>query len=177
MSFLPRDQRYGLVLDLGCGLGTLARHLAARAEKVIGMDVAQAALDRARVTHAEISNLSFEQGDILDLPRDMNGKFDRIAITDTLYYLPELTEEKLNSIALRVADLLAPNGLCMLTDLYFFRWDKATRLSIRMHQAFASSPRFRSIAEHKRPFYVTTLFRASSAVLSGKRFGTADQLS
>jgi SAM-dependent methyltransferase len=161
ISFLPEDTVYGLALDLGCGLGSLARHLALRAKHVIGMDVAQTAVDRARIMHADITNLSFEQGDILDIPAMWNGKVDLITITDTLYYLPDLTEEKLNSIALRIADLLAPGGICMLTDHFFFRWDRATRLSLQIHRVFASSPRFRSIAEYKRPFYLTTLLRAS----------------
>jgi SAM-dependent methyltransferase len=173
MSFLPIDRHYGLALDLGCGLGSLARHLASRAKKVVGMDVAQAAVDRARIMHADISNLGFEQGDILDTPADLNGKVDLITITDTLYYLPGLTDEKLNLIALRIGDLLAPNGICLLTDHFFFRWDRATRLSIQIHRAFASSPRFRSMSEHKRPFYLTTLLSAS---IPRKESETLDQV-
>jgi SAM-dependent methyltransferase len=161
MSFLPKDRVYGLVLDLGCGLGSLARHLASRAKHVIGIDIAQAAVDRARIMHVDIANLGFEQGDILDIPAELDGKVDLITIADTLYYLPNLTEEKLNCIALRIRDLLAPGGICMLTDHFFFRWHKATRLSIQIHRAFSSSPRFRSIAEHTRPFYLTTLLRAA----------------
>src|SRR5258706_13962980 len=51
MSLLP-DRRFGRALDLGCGLGALSSLLATRADSVLGLDVAQTAVDNARNRHA-----------------------------------------------------------------------------------------------------------------------------
>jgi SAM-dependent methyltransferase len=161
MSFLPTHRRYGYALDLGCGLGSLTRRLSRRAEASLGMDIAQAAVDRARENNARIPNLRFERGDILHLPCELNGRFEIITIVDTIYYLSPMSDDLLSSLADRMSDLLTPGGICMLTNHFFFPWDKETRLSRRIHNAFASSPRFRLISEHWRPFYLTTLLTVS----------------
>jgi len=168
-SLIPANRRYTHALDLGCGLGTLSRLLAHRVERALGLDVAQAAIDRARKTHVAASNLRFEQADILDLPAEMNGRFDLITIVDTVYYLRSVHDHSLEEIASRVADLLAPNGLCVLSNHFFFPWDKETRLSRRIHDAFIQSKRLRRISEHWRPFYLTTLLESTSA--GGDGFG------
>ena len=158
MSLLPPDRRFGRALDLGCGLGTLSCLLAARADSVLGLDVAQTAVDHARKRHAARSNLSFQRGDILDLSNRLNGQFDILVIADTLYYLPSSSEVSLDAIVDKIADLLAPGGICVLTNhLFAFGWDGATRRSRRIHRAFCRSPRFRLISKHWRPFFLTTL--------------------
>ena len=162
VSLIPRDRRYGHALDLGCGLGTMLRLLAYRVEHALGLDVAQTAIDRARNTHGNSPNLRFEQADILDLPAELNGRFDLITVVDTVYYLPSVHDDSLKSIASRIADLLAPGGLCVLSNHFFFPWDKETRLSRRIHRAFTRSPRFRFVSEHWRPFYLTTLLESAS---------------
>ena len=48
IAALPYGRRYGRALDLGCGLGLLSQALAARSDKVLGLDIAQEAVDRAR---------------------------------------------------------------------------------------------------------------------------------
>jgi SAM-dependent methyltransferase len=157
MSFLPTNRRYGHALDLGCGLGSLACRLSGRAEASLGMDIAQAAVDRARDNNARIPNLHFEQGDILHLPCELNGRFEIVTIVDTIYYISPMSDDLVQSLAHRIADLLVPGGICMLTNHFFFPWDKETRLSRRIHDAFSSSPRFQLVSEHWRPFYLTTL--------------------
>jgi 2-polyprenyl-3-methyl-5-hydroxy-6-metoxy-1,4-benzoquinol methylase len=162
MSLLPTGRRFRRALDLGCGLGGLSCLLAARADSALGLDVAQTAIDRARKRHAARSNLSFQHGDILDLSKGLNGQFDIVVIADTLYYLPSTSDVSLDAIVNRIADLLAPEGICVLTNhLFAFGWDEATRLSRRIHRAFCRSPRFRLISKHWRPFFLTTLLAVS----------------
>jgi SAM-dependent methyltransferase len=166
MSLLPTDRRFGRALDLGCGLGTLSCLLAARADSVLGLDVAQTAVDHARKRHAARSNLSFQRGDILNLSNELNGQFDILVIADTLYYLPSTSEVSLDAIADKIADLLVPGGICVLTNhLFALGWDEATRLSRRIHRAFCRSPRFRLISKHWRPFFLTTLLAVSTKPL------------
>lgn len=158
-SLLPPG-RFRRALDLGCGLGLLSRHLAARADAVMGVDVAPSAVARARVLHADRPNLRFEAHDLLDLPRSFDGSFDLVAVADVLYYLSPLDDTLLKSIAARIAGLLTPGGTCLLANHYFFRADPESRRSRRIHDAFARSPRFTVSSEHRRPFYLATLLQA-----------------
>ena len=156
LDMLPAG-RFARALDLGCGLGLMSRLLARRSDQVLGLDLAQAAVDRARTAHADVAHLTFEQGDALDLPRSMDGQFDLLAVADILYYLSPLDDAVLKALAMRLADLLAPGGVLLLANHFFFSADPDSRLSRRIHRAFAWSPRFRVISEHRRAFFLATV--------------------
>lgn len=162
-GLLP-DRRYGRVLDLGSGLGLFGRRVADRADSVLGVDISEAAVQRARVLHAGQANMRFEQGDVQSLPARWVGQFDLILLADTLYYLPPpLTDATLKAVALAVAALLAPGGLCLLANHFFFAADPDSRLSRRVHQAFAWSPGFSVVSEHRRPFYLVSVLANPTA--------------
>lgn len=164
-ALLPPGRRFERVLDLGTGLGLLGRRIAGRAEEVLGLDISQNAVNQARLLHADVANLRFERGDVRDLPTALDGSFDLVVLADTLYYLPPpLSDEALKAIALRVATLLAPGGLCLLANHYFFAADPDSRLSRRIHRAFAWSPGFHVVSEHRRPFYLVSLLEEASVV-------------
>lgn len=156
MSLLP-SKRYQRALDLGCGLGLMSRHLATRADTVVGIDVAPSAVARARALHADQPNLEFETHNLLDLPTSLDGSFDLVVVADVLYYLSPLPDALLKAIALRIADLLAPDGLCILVNHYFFQLDPESRRSRRIHDAFNWSPRFSLQAETRHAFYLVSL--------------------
>jgi len=64
-KLLPRN----LVLaDVGCGTGSLTVELARFAEKVIGVDLSQEMLRRARNVAKDLRNVEFRRGDALKLP-------------------------------------------------------------------------------------------------------------
>jgi len=161
MSLLPA-RRYRRALDLGCGLGLLSRHLAVRAESVVGIDISPSAVARARALHADQPNLLFEAHDVLNLPGSFDGSFDLVVVADVLYYLTPLPDTLLKAIALRIADLLAPGGLCMLVNHYFFRLDPESRRSRRIHDAFNWSSRFTLQDETRRAFYLVSLLSEAS---------------
>jgi SAM-dependent methyltransferase len=144
-------------LDLGCGLGLLAQLLAPHVDELLGLDIAEAAVERARQRAAEFPNLRFEQADILDLPRTLDHSFDLVLLADTLYYLSPLDDATLERMALRVADLLTPGGLCVLVNHYFFAVDPDSRVSRRIHRAFTRSPRFRLESERRKPFFLVSM--------------------
>ena len=157
-GLLPPGRRFGRALDLGAGLGLLGRQVAGRTGSVLGLDISQAAVEGARSRHAETPNLTFERGDVLDLPHSLDGRFDLVMIADTLYYLPRpITDTVLKAVALRVAALLAPGGVCLLANHYFFAADADSRLSRRIHRAFAWCPGLDVQSEHRRPFYLVSL--------------------
>jgi SAM-dependent methyltransferase len=167
LSFLPIGRHFVRALDLGCGLGILARRLADRADAVLGLDVAQPAIDRARARYGGISHLNFAQNDIFDLPAEMNGTFDLVMLADTLYYAPIVTDAAFRIIAARVADLLMPGGICVVVNHYFI-WDEPTILSRRIFAAFRQAPELQFLAQHWRPFYHTMILAAAPSSISGR---------
>lgn len=163
ISFLPRGKRFARVLDLGCGAGVLSGLLAHIGDDVLGMDIAQTAVDLARTNALEraVGNVRFEQGDITALPDSMDGGFDLVVVADTIYYLDKTDDASLAVVAERVARLLAPGGTCMIANHYFFRADKDSRLSRRIHDAFAALAGLRVTSQHRRAFYIATLLAAT----------------
>ncbi len=155
-ALLPR-KRFDYALDLGCGLGLLSQRLTERAERVLGIDFAPAAVDNARRRGAAFNNLAFEPGDILNLPASLDGRFDLVVVADVLYYLSPLDEAVLHSVVRRIADLLTPGGTCLLTNHFFFTADPDSRVSRRIHRAFRACPRFAVTSEHRRAFFLATL--------------------
>ena len=157
-GLLPPGRRFGQALDIGSGHGLLGRRIAARADSVLGIDISQNAVEQARMHNADLANLHFERCDIRDLPASYNGRFDLVMLTDMLYYLPHpLTDAAIKAVALRVGGLLAPDGLLLLANHFFFAGDRDSRLSRRIHRAFAWSPAFDIVSEHRRPFYLVSL--------------------
>lgn len=100
----------GRALDLGSGTGAFSRRLAARADHVLGIDLAPEMLRVARERSAGIPNLDFEERDFSewDAPRE---RFDAIASIATLHHLP------LAPTLARMRDALRPGGLLLVLDL------------------------------------------------------------
>jgi SAM-dependent methyltransferase len=157
IGFLP-ERRYACALDIGCGLGLLSQKLALRAQNVLGMDLSAAAIEHARVRGATFDNLQFQQGDILDLPSSLDGQFDLVVVADVIYYLQELDEQLLKRLANRIADLLSPGGTLLLANHFFIASDSSSKISRKIHRVFLECPRFALLVEHRRAFFLTSLF-------------------
>ncbi len=158
---LPPGRRYRRVLDLGSGLGALSLALTALSDDVLGLDLAQAAVDQATARARGTPGLRFAQADMAALDPALDGSFDLVVVADTIYYLDDLDDGALKAHAARVARLLAPGGLCLLANHYFFSADRDSRLSRRIHDAFAWSPGFTLMSTERRPFYLASLLAAS----------------
>ena len=65
-----------VVVDIGCGVGRLTRALAARAERVYGIDVSEEMLARAREHNAELENVEWLHGSGHDLSGVPDGAVD-----------------------------------------------------------------------------------------------------
>ena len=160
-ALLPPGRQFVQALDLGSGLGLLGRRLAGHADAVLGLDISRRAVEHARALNADAPGLRFDQGDIRDIPAAMDGCFDLVAIADTIYYLPRpLTDATLKTLATRVSRLLVPGGVCLLANHYFFAADPDSRVTRRIHHAFAWSPGFTVLSEHRRPFYLVSVLEA-----------------
>ncbi len=157
LSMLPK-RSYRRALDVGCGLGVLTRLLAGHADHVLGIDLSAVAAEQARLLSADQPNIEFAQGDITAW-RDDGTRFDLIILADVVYYLSPLDDSVVESLASRIAGMLAPDGLLLLVNHFFFTIDPASRMTRKIHDSFRSSPNLTSVAEHRRAFYLATLLQ------------------
>jgi ubiquinone/menaquinone biosynthesis C-methylase UbiE len=100
------------VLEVGCGTGVLTRVLAALPEvdRVVGVDIAESLLDKARELTAGIPGVTFEPADARSLPY-ADGRFHVVVFDSTLSHVPE--PERAVREGFRV---LRPDGLLAAFD-------------------------------------------------------------
>lgn len=107
--FLDRiPARTRRVLDVGCGTGHLAAHLAEHFDEVIGIDLSGPMLDIAR-SERSASNITYLQGDIGSL--EPEGKYDMICSSTTFHHLSDP-----GATAMRLSEKLEPGGVIALVD-------------------------------------------------------------
>lgn len=110
-------------LDVGCGGGLLSEALARAGAKVIGIDLAPAVLDVARLHLLESGlEVDYREISVESLAEQMAGQFDVITCLEMLEHVPDPA-----SVIRACADLLKPGGRLFLSTLN------------RTPQAFASA--------------------------------------
>jgi ubiquinone/menaquinone biosynthesis C-methylase UbiE/DNA-binding transcriptional ArsR family regulator len=109
-KLLPRDLT---LADIGCGTGSLTFELARFARKVIGVDLSNEMLRRARAVAKERAtrNVEFRQGDIFKLPL-ASRSVDAAFCVMVLHFLPE--PERAIAGLCRIT---RPGGSVILVDL------------------------------------------------------------
>jgi len=156
ISILP-FRPYREVLDVGCGLGVFARCLAPHAEHVLGIDISEEAVRGARHLSREFANIEYRRSDLAQFA-GTPARYDLIVLADTLYYLSPLTDAVVDGIARQMAELLVPGGLLMLVNHFFFAIDPPSRMTRRIHDRFIASPDLALKSEHRRAFYLSSIF-------------------
>ena len=105
IAALP-DRRFGRGLEVGCSIGVLTAQLARRCDDLLALDVAEAALGRARAANPTVR---FERRQI---PQAWPpGRFDLIVLSEMLYYLDRAGIER---TAARAVKALQPAGSILL---------------------------------------------------------------
>ena len=161
LSCLP-SRSYARALDIGCGLGVLTRMLAPAVTEVLGVDFSRNAVERAAQLSVGTKNARFKQADLLHIKDLSEGVFDLIVMADTLYYLSPQTDELFVDIRDQLTGLLAPGGILLLVNHFYFRFDALSRVSRRIHDCFRNGPGLRHLGEYRKPFYlVGVLVRTS----------------
>ena len=105
----------GAALEVGCAEGHFTARLAARAARVIALDISSVALERAR----KRAPAAFIEADLMTWDPGMFAPFDAIVLGDVLYYLdrPGVSEE-FAALFPRVASWLKPGGRLLLAHGY-----------------------------------------------------------
>ncbi|HEY1294140.1 MAG TPA: class I SAM-dependent methyltransferase [Chloroflexota bacterium] len=106
----------GVVLDVGCGTGELARRLSPSVERVDAVDFSEAMLALARrLPGGDATNIRWTLGAVEDVA--LNGPYALVSAGECLHWMD------LDLVMSRFADVLAPNGSLAVIDR---NWDAET---------------------------------------------------
>lgn len=100
--------RFTSALEVGCSIGIFTRALAPRCDALLSLDVADAALDQARL-NCSAPQVRFANLRVPDAWPE--GRFDLIVLSEMLYYL---VDDELRRIAACVRATLEPAGTVLL---------------------------------------------------------------
>ncbi len=84
---MVEGRRYGRVLEIGCGAGYLTGMLAAHADRIVALDISQAAIDRARSLSSGQTQIDFRVGNVMEYHPQIDGPWDLVVFSETICYL------------------------------------------------------------------------------------------
>jgi ubiquinone/menaquinone biosynthesis C-methylase UbiE len=99
------------ILEIGCGTGEFSRLLAARAEKVLAVDLSPQMIRIAEEQSKHYPNIDYVIGDVMT-QQFTDNQFDCIATLTTLHHLP------IENILRKIKNALKPGGIFVCLDLY-----------------------------------------------------------
>lgn len=103
--------RFRACFEVGCSIGVLTRQLAAQCEALLGVDVAERALDAARQRCADLPHVRFQR---MVVPDEWpEGRFGLITFSEVLYYLGL---DGIQRAAERTLASLEPGGTVLLCN-------------------------------------------------------------
>jgi SAM-dependent methyltransferase len=108
LAHVPRPCREAL--EIGCGAGAFSHALAARAERVLALDLSPEMIRAARAREPCHANLEFEVADAAAWPFP-SERFDCIASIATLHHLDP------RALIPRLREALRPGGVLLALDL------------------------------------------------------------
>jgi len=122
LKALPADCKQAL--DIGCGLGDLARLLAKRSEYVLAVDLSPEMIRIARERSQAYPNIEYRVEDVRtwEFPKE---RFDAVTSLTTLHHMP------LEAMLAKIATALRPGGALIVFDLFQpvgWQWALATTL-------------------------------------------------
>lgn len=114
LSLMPTDRPIATAMEVACAEGHFTRMLAPRVGRLLAVDIAQKAVDRCRERCADLTNIDYQQFDLIKdaFPKDL----DLIVCSEVLYYLED--KDKLKKVAERMRDALAPGGVLLMAHAY-----------------------------------------------------------
>ena len=100
-----------VVVDVGCGDGSLVRHLARRGARAVGVEVGEEPLRRAR-EHPPVGGERYEQGVAQALPLD-DASADAVVFANSLHHVPG---DALDAALAEAARVLRTGGLLYVQE-------------------------------------------------------------
>jgi 2-polyprenyl-3-methyl-5-hydroxy-6-metoxy-1,4-benzoquinol methylase len=116
--YWTRDQTYlpfaenKEVLELGCGYGYTAFLFSKKAKSVIGVDIDDEAIEKARSNYRNASSLNFIREDTLTYLQKNSTKFDVIALFE---FIEHIEAEKQKGLIKKIHEALKPEGQLFLS--------------------------------------------------------------
>ncbi len=104
-----------VLIDIGCGTGSLVRVAAEAGYKAFGYDVSPAMLDFARKAAQDVPGAVFRRGGFLSLDWDQ-APVDAVTSSYALHHLPDFWKQ---AALLCIFELLKPGGRLLLRDVAF----------------------------------------------------------
>ncbi|MDQ3850181.1 MAG: nodulation S family protein [Actinomycetota bacterium] len=102
-------RRFGRALEMGCSLGGFTEMLAPYCDEVLGVDISEVSVERARARLAGAAHVRVERR---TLPREMPaGPFDLVVCADVLYYW---TAAELSGALRQIEAAVASGGVLLL---------------------------------------------------------------
>ena len=106
-------------MELGCGAGSFTRHLVALTDYVLAVDIAAAAVDRAREALAGTAGLEFRVANVMELDVEADGPWDLVVLAETAYYLGWLYPMfDVGWLAHSLHDSTVPGGRLLLVNTF-----------------------------------------------------------
>lgn len=165
VASLPRA-RYGSALDVGCGVGALTEALAARADRVVGVDGSAAVVNRtaerlAHLAHVTVRRVVLPPGRTAD--GGLGGPYDLGALSEVGYYL---SPDALAATADAVVAALGPGADLLLVHWLHDHPDHRVTAD-EVHEAFTAHPALEAVSgsrhtRHGNSFRIDVLRRTST---------------
>lgn len=167
LAALPRE-RYRSALEPGCSVGELTRLLAARCDRLLAFDFADAAVQAARTALSGQENVRVERR---SLPGEMpGGSYDLIVASEVLYYL---SAADLASTVNGLVERLEEGG-----DLVTVHHRAADRCygydGFNVHASLAGQPGLRAVASFDDDDFALRVFRKHDAAHAATGSSPAD---
>lgn len=152
LGILARRGRYRNILEVGCSIGVFTSMLAPLCDKLLAVDVSEAAVAAARERLSDSPHVRVERR---TLPEEMpEGPFDLIVASEVLYYWP--AEVMLAALG-HFEEELAPGGALLAVH-----WRKETKTyplqGDEVHELLLEHTRFSNTTTITEPEYRLDLF-------------------
>lgn len=166
LASLP-EPRLGSVLEVGCSTGVLTAELAQRADTVVAMDAAEAAVSRTRERLSHDTRVTVLRG---AAPDDWpTGEFDTIVLSEVGYYL---SAADLTRLLHRVAVSLSDRG-CVVACHWRHPVTEYPLTGDDVHDALHEVVQWQTLTTHRERDFVLEVFAPLTAMSVAEREGLA----
>ncbi len=155
LASLPHH-RYASIFEIGCSIGVLTEQLASRCDRLHAVDIAAAAVERARARLAGAPHVSIERSDVKsDYPA---GPFDLVVMSEVGYYFALPALRKLFGL---IGASLTVDGSVVLCH-WRHPVDDHSLSGDEVHREAASVPGWNRVSQHLEEDFVLEVYSRDS---------------